>query len=147
VGCGHENFRAPQASRPQPDGSGKAPATIRENVALEPKMILGTWGVIRLASDDRIVRALAIAEGIENALTAAQIIGWGPVWAAGTADRIRQFPLLPWIECITVFADAEDVGIQAARECATRWRDAGREAIVHVPPEGEDWNIAVARLG
>jgi hypothetical protein len=56
-------------------------------------MILGTWGVVRLAPDGEIGRVLAIAEGIENALTASQIIGWGPVWSAGTQSEIARFPL------------------------------------------------------
>ena len=132
----------------QPDGSAKAPVTIRGATVLKPKMIMGTWGVVRLAPDEEIGRALAIAEGIENALTASQTIGWGPVWSAGTQGQIAGFPLLPSIEALTIFADADDsgVGLSAARVCANRWNAAGREALIHVPPEGQDWNDAAQRL-
>ena len=81
-----------------PDGSGKAPTTARGKVKLRPKMVLGHWGVIRLTPDDQIGRGLAIAEGIENALTASQLIGWGPVWAAGCRGGIANFPVLTWLE-------------------------------------------------
>jgi putative DNA primase/helicase len=131
-----------------PDGSAKAPITMRGNALLKPKMILGTWGVVRLASDEDIGRALGIAEGIENTLAAMQLIGWGPTWAVGTQDSIKKLPMLPWIEAVTIFADADDsgVGLTAARCCAERWRAAGREATIHVPPEGQDWNDAAHRL-
>ena len=132
----------------QPDGSGKAPITVRGPKTLKAKMILGTWGVVRLAPDEEIGRAVGIAEGIENALTAMQAIGWGPTWAAGTADGIKNLPILPGIEAVTIFADADDsgVGLAAARACATRWQAAGREALIHVPPEGQEWNDAARRM-
>jgi hypothetical protein len=132
----------------RPDGSGKAPQTTRGGFVLKPKMILGNWGVIRLTPDDLIGRGLGIAEGIENALTASQIIGWGPVWATGTRGKLPTFPVLPWLDSVTVFADANDggVGLRAARDCAARWTEAGREAWIHLPAAGEDWNDAVRRL-
>jgi putative DNA primase/helicase len=131
-----------------PDGSGKAPVTMRGRAVLKPKMILGTWGVVRLAPDEDIGRALAIAEGIENALTAMQIIGWGPAWAVGTQNCIRTLPLLPWIDAVTIFADADDggVGLAAARTCARRWYAAGREAVIQIPPSGQDWNDTAQRV-
>jgi len=131
-----------------PDGSGKAPTTMRGRSVLTSRMIIDTWGIVRLAPDDAIGRALGIAEGIENALTAMQIIAWGPVWAVGTQACLRKFPLLSWIEALTIFADADDsgVGLDAARNCAKRWYAAGREARVQVPPEGQDWNSAARQL-
>jgi hypothetical protein len=131
-----------------PNGAGKAPQTVRGRITLKPKMVLGSWGCVRLAVDDDIGRAIAIAEGIENALAASQILGWGPVWAAGTQGQIARFPVLPGIEALTIFADADDqgVGLLAAQACATRWRAAGREAVIHVPPAGEDWAEAAERL-
>jgi hypothetical protein len=131
-----------------PDGSAKAPTTLRRETILKPKMILGTWGVIRLAPDEEVGRALAIAEGIETALTASQLIGWGPAWAAGTQDQIARMPLLPMVEALTIFADADDsgVGLKAARECAKRWAAADREVLIHIPSDGEDWSDAAQRL-
>jgi putative DNA primase/helicase len=132
----------------RPDGSAKAPATERNGTVLTSKRILGRWGVVRLVPDAHVGRALGIAEGLENALTASQLIGLGPVWAAGTQNQIARFPLLPAIEALTIFADADDsgVGLAAAHACADRWDAAGREVRIYRPRAGEDWNDAAQRL-
>lgn len=118
-----------------PDGSGKA--------AVEPaKMMLGAAGVIRLTPDEEITAGLGIAEGIETALAVMQRAHWRPVWATGSAGAIARFPVLGGIEAITIFADADDkngAGLNAAHECARRWHDAGRDAVVRRPPKGADW--------
>jgi phage/plasmid primase-like uncharacterized protein len=119
-----------------PDGTGKAAVP-------KPKMMLGPAGVIRLA--DPIAEGLGLAEGIETALSAMQAIGWGPVWAAGTRGGIERFPVLPG-HSLTIFADGDAPGLSAARQCAARWVAAGREALIHVPPSGEDWNDAARRI-
>jgi hypothetical protein len=124
----HRTFLLPDGSDRLRDGMGKA--------------MLGNAGVIRLSPDGAVTMGLGIAEGIESALSVMQRAGWRPVWAASSAGAIRTFPILPAIEALTIFADADGPGIEAARTCATRWRDAGREARVIAPPEG-DWNDAV----
>lgn len=132
----------------QHDGRAKAPVTVRGDVELKAKRIMGTWGVVRLFPDEEIGCGLGIAEGIENALTAAQIIGWGLVWAAGNRDALAKFPPLLGIDFISIFADADDsgVGIQAAQACAERWTLSGREALIHIPPVGTDWNDATRKV-
>lgn len=130
--CGiHRTFLAP-------DGSGKA----RVN---KPKMMLGKAGVIRLG--EPVGEGLGLAEGIETALSVMQRIGWGPVWAAGSSVGIDHFPVLPG-HCLTIFADndAGGIGLKAAQRCAARWIAAGNEALIHLPPEGEDWNDAIRRI-
>jgi len=118
-----------------PDGSSKA-------LMDKPKMMLGRAGLIRLASP--CTEGLGIAEGVETALAAMQVIGWGPVWAAGSCGAIQRLPVLPYT--LTVFADSDGPGVRAARVCAARWADAGREALIHIPPDGTDWADAVRRL-
>jgi hypothetical protein len=120
----------------RPDGTGKAPVD-------KPKMMLGRAGVIRLAEPEGI--GLGLAEGIETALSAMQSIGWGPVWAAGTRGGIELFPVLPACT-LTIFADGDPPGQDAARACARRWAAAGREALIYLAPAGEDWADAVQRL-
>jgi putative DNA primase/helicase len=95
-----------------------------------------------VAPDDDLGAGVGIAEGIENALTAWQIMGGYGAWAAGTRNCVATFPVLRWAEAITIFADADDsgVGVDAARACAARWTAAGREALIHIPPAGRDWN-------
>jgi hypothetical protein len=109
----------------------------------KPKMMLGRAGIIRLA--DAVSIGLGLAEGIETALTCMQVIEWGPVWAAGSANAIRNFPVLA-ATTLNIFADPDSVGLPAARECARRWA-AGAEALIHLPPEGSDWNDAATSAG
>jgi hypothetical protein len=114
----------------RPDGS--------DNVS---KMMLGPAGVIRLC--ERITDGLGLAEGIETALAVSQRVQWGPVWAAGSAGGIERFP--PLLQTtLNIFADCDDIGtgLKAARQCTSRWASAGAEALVHVPPDGKDWDQA-----
>ena len=119
----------------KPDGSGKA--------EIEPaKMMLGraTGAVVRLSPDDAVTTGLGIVEGIENGLSILSF-GWAPVWAALSANGIRDFPVLNGVEALTIFADHDDAGLKAARACAARWAGAGKEVIVRKPAKaGADWN-------
>jgi hypothetical protein len=120
----------------QQDGSGKAePADGGSS-----KRMLGPAGgcAIKLIADEDVTLGLGIAEGIENALTAMSA-GWSPVWAAGSKGSLAKFPVLPGIEALTLFTDPEPGGVEAARECARRWQESGREATILIPPSG-DWN-------
>jgi putative DNA primase/helicase len=121
------------------DGAGKAEGK-------RPKVMLGTVGVIRLAPDEDATTGLGLAEGIETALAVMQRGRWSPVWAATSAGAMDRFPVLPGIEALTIFADADGAGIKAARECGRRWATAGREARLLAPPIG-DWNDVLPRVG
>lgn len=114
-----------------------------------PKKMLGPSGgaVIRLCDDAEVTMGLGLAEGIETGLSVIAA-GWAPVWAAGSAGTIKTFPILLGIGALTVFADhdASGAGLDAARACAGRWADAGREATIMSPPTaGTDWNDALGR--
>ncbi|WP_159350005.1 DUF7146 domain-containing protein [Roseomonas harenae] len=119
----------------RPDGGGKADGE-------RSKVMLGAAGVIRLVSDCRIARGLGLAEGIETALAVMQRAAWAPVWAASSAGAISSFPVLQGIGSLTVFADADEAGMKAARECCRRWSAAGRRARLLAPPAG-DWDDAL----
>ena len=121
------------------DGLGKAGGD-------RPKIMLGTAGVIRLAPDAAVTRTLGLAEGIETALAVMQRAGWSPVWTATSAGAIDRFPVLPGIEMLTVFADADAAGISAARDCCRRWAGSGRNARILRPPAG-DWDDVLPRAG
>jgi hypothetical protein len=111
------------------------------------KIMWGAWGVIRLASDDLVTAGLGICEGIETGLAIMQRAGWAAVWAAGCSGSVAKLPVLPGIECLTLFPDADDSGAgrDAAEACAGRWRDAGREVQTIWPPAGTDWLDALSR--
>lgn len=123
----------------RPDGAGK----VEHGTA---KMMLGNAGVIRLVEDTEVTMGLGIAEGIETGLGIMQIAGWRPVWACASAGGIAKFPVLPGIECLTLFADRDDAGagMKAAIETALRWQSCRRDAIISQPPNGNDWLDALA---
>jgi hypothetical protein len=79
--------------------------------------MLGGAGVIRLVPEEDVATGLGLAEGIETALAVMQRAGWSPVWAANSAGAMDRFPVLPGIESLTIFADADGAGIKAARGC------------------------------
>lgn len=88
-------------------------------------------GVVRLWSDGSVTHGLALAEGIESALAAAHL--FQPVWAAIDAGNMAQLLVLPGIEALTIYADHDEAGLKAAKECARRWHDAGREVHIRAP--------------
>jgi putative DNA primase/helicase len=123
------------------DGNGKVDLPGLGNA----KKMLGVAknAVIKLTADDSVVDGLGIAEGIETALTLL-CADWSPVWACGTAGAIEHFPVLPGIECLTIFADADRAGMAAAEKCQEQWNAAGQECrILAAPNAGSDWNDIV----
>jgi putative DNA primase/helicase len=126
----------------EPDGSGKSR---RFSDPGNARKMLGPAGgcAIKLTQDSEVTQGLAIAEGIENAVTAL-FGGLSPVWALGSAGAIKAFPVLSGIECLTILADHDKTGLGAARDCARAWARAGCEAVVTYPPQlGADWNDQV----
>jgi putative DNA primase/helicase len=116
------------------DGRGKADGA-------SPKVMLGKRGIVRLSPDEEVTLGIGLAEGIETAVAVMQRLGWRPVWAATCAGAVASFPVLPGIESLTVFADADPAGMRVAEECARRWSAAARESYVWTPAEG-DWRDA-----
>jgi hypothetical protein len=104
-----------------------------DGAKVERKM-LGRQGVVRLLPNSEVTTGLGITEGVEDAL-AMLLSGWVPVWAATSAGAIARFPVLAGIEALTIFADADAPGMQAAEICATRWRAAGCETRITSPSE------------
>ena len=84
-------------------------------------------------------RALAITEGIENALSYMQVIGTA-TWAAMSAGGIRSLILPSDVEQVVIAADPDPVGMIAARAAARRWLHEGRHVAIARPPLGVDFN-------
>jgi putative DNA primase/helicase len=95
-----------------------------------PRLLLGghrkAGGVIRLWPDEALTQGLAIAEGIETALSLAQ--AFQPAWALIDAGNLAKFPPLAGVESLTIAVDHDDAGQRAAGECADRWSLADCEA-------------------
>lgn len=100
-----------------------------------PRLLLGghrkAGGVIRLWPDEAVTTGLAVAEGIETALSLAH--AFRPVWACIDAGNLAGLPVLAGIESLLIAADHDDVGIRAAETCAARWAAAGREVHIALP--------------
>jgi putative DNA primase/helicase len=123
------------------DGTGKADPPGLGNAKKMLGPMKGT--ALKLTGDADVIDGLGIAEGIESALTAI-CAGWRPLWACGSAGAIEKFPILPGIESLTIFADADRAGMAAAAACQVRWVNAGLECRILAPPEaGADWNDVV----
>lgn len=90
-------------------------------------------GVIRVWPNEAVTRGLGIGEGIETALAAAH--AFTPVWSVIDAGHMSKFPVLDGIESLVIFADHDDAGIKAARTCAQRWADAGRDVRIVLPEQ------------
>lgn len=120
------------------DGKGKAPVT-------PAKMTLGPVGgfACHLAPAGE---ELAVSEGIETGLSVQQATGI-PTWAALSAGGIRNLilPPLPLASSVTICADNDPVGLRAAHEAASLWREQGRKVRIALPPEGMDFNDVLLR--
>ena len=119
----------------KPDGSGKADVE-RERLLLPKHRKAG--GVIRLWADDAVTYSIALAEGIETALSVAH--AFTPVWSCIDAGNLAAFPVLAGIESLVIAADADAVGMKAAADCSARWAKEGRQVAIASPEAGRDWN-------
>lgn len=112
------------------DGSGKAP--------VEPqKMMLGPCrsGAVRLAVADDFVM---VGEGIETCLAVMQATGL-PAWAALSTSGLLSLDLPEHIRRVTLLADGDEPGEQAAMRTGARWKSEGREVRIARPPRGKDF--------
>ena len=98
------------------------------------RKMLGKAGVVRLTPDEDVTLGLGITEGIEDGL-AALLTGWAPIWCATSAGGIERLPVLDGIDCLTVHADFDNRGMDAAQVCVDRWIAAGREAVISFPKD------------
>ena len=121
----------------EPCGVHRTPLTASGEKHPIGRRMYGPAGVVMLDPDENVTTGLFITEGIEDGL-AVQMTGVRPVWAALSAGAIRRLPVLPGVECLTVLADGDETGRDAALECVTRWREAGKEAWAYSAPPGED---------
>jgi putative DNA primase/helicase len=109
----------------------------RAKANLEPnKMMLGRakGAVLKLSPDEDVTLGLALTEGIEDGLAVLND-GFAPVWACLSAGTLMNFPVLGGIGALTLCADNDTPGRQAAEACAARWRAAGKEVHVRAPPQ------------
>lgn len=114
------------------DGARKAavkPAKIMRGIA--------GGGIVRLAEP---TETLALAEGIESALSFAQLAHI-PTWAALSAGNFSNVELPATVRELVIAADNDERGLDDARKAGHRWRMQGRTVrIVRPTVAGQDWN-------
>lgn len=94
-----------------------------------PRLLLGghrkAGGVIRLWPDEALTQGLAIAEGIETALSLARV--FRPAWALIDAGNLATLPALAGVDALTIAVDDDFAGVTAANTCAERWALSDRD--------------------
>lgn len=113
------------------DGRGKAGVRV-------PKMTRGPMlgGAVRLAPAGDV---LGLAEGLESAMSAAEIHGV-PVWAA-LGSRLDAVAIPGTVRRLILFADNDPPGQRAAERAAAKHQMPGRQVEI-ITPAGDldDWN-------
>lgn len=93
-------------------------------------------GVVRLSAE---APALAVAEGIETALSYTQLTGI-PCWAARSAVGLEQFNPPNSVRELIVAADGDAAGLAAAHDLAARCKSFVCSVKIAEAPEGKDFN-------
>lgn len=129
----------------RPDGSGKADMTSPR------KLMAGSLpdGACVALSEWRQGQVLGIAEGIETALSAANMFGI-PVWAAINATMMTKWFPPEGCEDVVIFGDndASHTGHAAAFTLSRKLRAKKIRTTVRLPDvEGEDWADVYMREG
>lgn len=111
---------------------------------IDRKMLGPCHGGVVMLSNHETDGDVGICEGIETGLAVIQL-GGGPVWACLSAGSLGAFPLLGGVRRLTIFADNDKAGIEAAQKCARRWVGLGIETTIQAPKEkGTDFADALA---
>jgi putative DNA primase/helicase len=102
-------------------------------------------GAIKLDPDENVTQGLCVGEGAESCLAGLKY-DLRPVWSLISASGIAKFPVLPGIECLTIFRENDEANARAVAECTDRWLDAGREVIgADPPPDCKDINNLIVK--
>ena len=82
-----------------------------------------------------------VTEGIETGMSLQQMNGLSTIAAISTGFmRVLELPSLPLAGQVTIGADNDPAGEQAAITGSTRWREKGRDVRIIKPRELKDWN-------
>ncbi len=114
-----------------PEG-GKAPV-------VDPKMTLGRCkgGAVRLGA---AAETIAIAEGIETALSVASAGTGLVVWAALSTSGMKAIRLPDQVRTVILCPDGDAEGAAAAERAAERLLTEGRRVLIAPTPDGVDFN-------
>lgn len=124
------NFLGTHCTFLEPGGRGKSKAVPEGKEKLFRGPVKG--GAVRLAeANDSVV----LTEGIETALAVLQSTGQ-PTWATLSTSGLVAVNLPDSVEKVTIAADHDDPGIQAADIAARRFQEEGHSVRIVYPPNG-----------
>ncbi len=117
------------------DGTAKASVS-------DAKMTLGPigGGAVRFGP---AAQRLAVAEGIETALSIAQACPNLSVWSGISTSLMRRLMLPPQVREVILCVDGDEAGHKAADYLAARFVREGRAVRVAPAPDGQDYNDMV----
>jgi putative DNA primase/helicase len=112
-------------------------------------MMLGIAGGAAMMLGGVVSNVLNVAEGFESGVS-VRMMDSGATWALGSAGALDRLGVLDDVDRLVIWADHDAAGMKAALACRVRWREAGRDVAVWVPPdEGQDaadvWRSRCAR--
>ena len=111
-----------------------------ERLAKHGKLMLGPCGggAVRLSEGDGLV----VCEGIETGLSllSGLLRGAPAVWAALSTSGVRGLDLPPTPGVLTIAADGDVAGLDAAYALAERAHGLGWSVRLLPAPDGRDWN-------
>jgi hypothetical protein len=124
-----------------PDGPVVKAATDASKLTLGQLRHGGVW----LAPIEKIGEQLAVAEGIETALSVMQITNL-PTVAALSAAGMRSLRWPPHVRRLWIAADNDEAGLTAAKALLGRALCAGMQAHIKIPTDGKnDFNDLLRR--
>jgi putative DNA primase/helicase len=112
----------------------------------DPKRMLGRpgTGAVRLAPAGPV---LGLAEGLETALSAMDILGF-PVWAVLGNERFGIVSIPAVVERLIILRDPDKGGERASELAENQSRDGLSIETLLPPGKGRDWNaVAMSRRG
>ena len=114
-------------------------APVRKASIAHSKLTLGQlrYGGVWLTPFDEISKQLAVAEGIETALSVMQITKL-PAVAALSAAGMRSLRWPAQVKRLWIAADNDEAGLRAARRLLGRALGAGLQAQIKVPAGGKN---------
>ena len=114
------------------DGTAKASVS-------DAKMTLGpvAGGAVRFGP---AAQRLAVAEGIETALSIVQACPDLSVWSGISTSLMRRLLLPPRVREIILCVDGDEAGDKAARHLAEQFASEGRAVRIAPAPDGQDYN-------
>lgn len=107
-----------------------------------------TGAAVMLDAEEAVTTGLAVGEGVESCLAARQL-GIRPTWALLSTSGVKNLPVLPGIETLTLLVE-NDVNGASERACRTvgaRWHEARCAVDLVRPRIGKDLNDTLMAEG